>query len=103
MDRAAPGIRQRPGSPTSLDAVTARSNRSKSDQDPSTWMPPSGEVHCQYDAEWTATKLRWDLTLDPQEQTELLHLAEECPTIQVPLRTSPVAETPAPPAWAQVT
>lgn len=69
--------------PSSLVGVTARSNRSKSDQDPGTWMPPSGEVHCQYAAEWTATKLRWGLAADPQEQAELLRLAEQCPTTEV--------------------
>jgi hypothetical protein len=40
------------GAATSLVAVTARSNRSKSDQDPATWLPPAAEVHCRYVAEW---------------------------------------------------
>ena len=52
-------------------------------------MPPSADVHCQYAAEWTATKLRWDLSLDPQEQTALLHLAEECPTTDVHFEPAP--------------
>ncbi|WP_398915355.1 hypothetical protein [Streptomyces sp. 2132.2] len=41
-------------------AVTARSNRSKADQDPAQWPPPSAsqDVLCQYTAEWTATKPR---------------------------------------------
>jgi hypothetical protein len=46
------------GAEASLVAVTARSNRSKADQDPAQWMPPAGNVHCRYAAEWTATKLR---------------------------------------------
>ncbi|MBT2508535.1 HNH endonuclease [Streptomyces sp. ISL-98] len=75
--------------PTSLVGVTARSNRSKSDQDPGTWMPPSVEVHCQYAAEWTGTKLRWNLTIDPQEQAELLNLAEQCPTTDVHFEPAP--------------
>ncbi|GAA1544506.1 HNH endonuclease family protein [Streptomyces albidochromogenes] len=71
------------GALTSLVGVTARSNRSKSDQDPTTWMPPVGEVHCQDAAEWTATKIRWNLAVDPQEEAELLDLAEQCPTTEV--------------------
>ncbi|OEJ21457.1 hypothetical protein AR457_37285 [Streptomyces agglomeratus] len=77
------------GASTSLVGVTARSNRSKSDQDPATWMPPAGDVHCQYAAEWTATKLRWDLTADPQEQAELIGLAEQCPTTEVHFDPAP--------------
>ncbi|MBT2525302.1 hypothetical protein J7E91_07595 [Streptomyces sp. ISL-99] len=45
--------------------------------------PSTGEVHCQYAAECTATKLRWNLAVDPQEQAELLILAEKCPTTEV--------------------
>jgi hypothetical protein len=39
------------GQEVSLVAVTARSNRSKADQDPAHWMPPAGDVHCRYAAE----------------------------------------------------
>ncbi|UQW99217.1 HNH endonuclease family protein [Streptomyces sp. RerS4] len=49
------------GQTASLVAVTARSNRSKADQDPAQWLPPSPEALCRYGAEWTATKLRWGL------------------------------------------
>lgn len=54
-------------SPASLVAVTARTNRQKSDQDPSTWMPPSPTATCRYLSEWTATKLRWGLSADQSE------------------------------------
>ncbi|MFE1789132.1 DUF1524 domain-containing protein [Streptomyces sp. NPDC059525] len=43
----------------SLVAVSARSNRSKADQDPAQWVPPSAEALCRYGSEWTATKMRW--------------------------------------------
>lgn len=46
----------------SLVAVTARSNRSKADQDPAQWLPPAAGVHCRCAGEWVATKLRWNLT-----------------------------------------
>ncbi|CAL9674121.1 hypothetical protein SUDANB176_07636 (plasmid) [Streptomyces sp. enrichment culture] len=40
------------GADASLVAVTARSNRSKADQDPAEWLPPAAGVHCRYVAEW---------------------------------------------------
>ncbi|MGW0316097.1 hypothetical protein [Streptomyces flavidovirens] len=52
-------------------------------------MPPAGEAHCQYAAEWTSTKLRWGLAVDPQEQAELLDLAEQCPTTEVHFEPAP--------------
>ncbi|MFE3384753.1 HNH endonuclease family protein [Streptomyces anulatus] len=55
------------GADVSLVAVTARSNRQKSDQDPADWMPPSPEAQCRYVGEWVATKLRWQLTADDRE------------------------------------
>jgi len=73
--------------PRSLVAVTARSNRSKGDQDPATWLPPAFSVRCQYIAEWTAVKLRWGLSADETEKTALTRLAEECP--DVPLAVAP--------------
>ncbi|MGW2016694.1 HNH endonuclease family protein [Streptomyces sp. NPDC001927] len=68
---------------TSLVAVTARSNRSKSDQDPAEWMPPLPDAHCRYVGEWTATKLRWGLTADQAEADALKVYAETCETTVV--------------------
>ncbi|MFE5996785.1 HNH endonuclease family protein [Streptomyces sp. NPDC056454] len=62
----------------SLVAVTARSNRSKSDQDPSTWLPPLADARCTYATDWVATKLRWNLTVDQAEADALVVLAEGC-------------------------
>ncbi|XVV39227.1 HNH endonuclease family protein [Streptomyces sp. CA-100214] len=67
------------GADASLVAVTARSNRSKSDQDPATWMPPAAEVHCRYIAEWVGTKLRWALSADEAEAEALREVAADCP------------------------
>ncbi|MFG2351827.1 HNH endonuclease family protein [Streptomyces phaeochromogenes] len=68
------------GAETSLVAVTARSNRSKSDKDPADWLPPaSTEVRCQYAAEWTGTKLRWGLAADDTELAALRDVAAFCP------------------------
>ncbi|WP_328538696.1 transposase [Streptomyces sp. NBC_00344] len=38
------------GAERSLVAVTAKSNRSKSDQEPSTWLPPLADARCTYAA-----------------------------------------------------
>ncbi|MFE1996403.1 HNH endonuclease family protein [Streptomyces parvulus] len=67
------------GAEASLVAVTARSNRSKSDQDPATWLPPAAEVHCRYVAEWVGTKLRWSLSADEAEAAAVREVAAGCP------------------------
>ncbi|GGR47952.1 hypothetical protein GCM10010497_59150 [Streptomyces cinereoruber] len=66
------------GQLASLVAVTARSNRSKADQDPAQWLPPAPGALCRYVAEWTATKLRWGLAVDEAEQERLLDIAADC-------------------------
>ncbi|MFD4592845.1 HNH endonuclease family protein [Streptomyces rubiginosohelvolus] len=62
----------------SLVAVTAKTNRSKGDEDPAAWMPPAESAACTYLVDWTATKLRWNLSADETEQAALLDLAEPC-------------------------
>ncbi|MEU6896218.1 DUF1524 domain-containing protein [Streptomyces sp. NPDC046557] len=71
------------GSPDTLIAVSAASNRSRADKDPAEWLPSEGSYHCTYAAHWSATKLRWDLAVDEAERQALLGLAEDCPTITV--------------------
>lgn len=58
--------------------MTAKTNRSKSDQDPSTWLPPLADARCNYAADWVATKLRWGLTVDAPEVDALAELAADC-------------------------
>jgi hypothetical protein len=62
----------------SLVAVTARTNRSKGDQDPADWLPPAASARCTYTVDWVATKLRWALTVDSRERTALEGLADGC-------------------------
>ena len=50
-----------------LIAVTAGQNRSKSDRDPSNWIPPQKSYMCTYLSEWVAIKARWNLTMDQSE------------------------------------
>ncbi|MFI8008373.1 HNH endonuclease family protein [Streptomyces sp. NPDC086010] len=77
------------GADRSLVAVTAKTNRSKADKDPATWLPPADAAHCTYGADWTATKLRWDLTADDKERAALLELAEACPDTTVQFEPAP--------------
>lgn len=72
----------------SLVAVTARTNRSKADQDPAQWMPPSGDAHCTYLSDWVATKLRWGLTVDTGEQAGLRQTARGCGNTTVEYTTA---------------
>lgn len=56
------------GVPWSLIAVSASSNRSKSDKDPAEWLPPRIEATCGYLADWVAVKARWALAVDSAER-----------------------------------
>ncbi|MFE8910876.1 HNH endonuclease family protein [Streptomyces globisporus] len=62
----------------SLVAITAKTNRSKADQDPAQWLPPLADARCTYAADWVSTKLRWDLSADEAEAEALAELAEGC-------------------------
>jgi len=53
--------------PTSLIAVTAATNRAKSDRDPARWQPSSLDAWCSYTDAWIGTKQRWGLTADAAE------------------------------------
>lgn len=67
--------------PRSLVAVTASSNRSKSDQDPAEWLP--ARKRCRYIAEWTAVKLRWSLKANRAERRALVSRAQSCRNVVI--------------------
>ncbi|MFM9701039.1 HNH endonuclease family protein [Streptomyces europaeiscabiei] len=69
--------------PRALIAVSATSNRSKSDQDPSTWQPPAADYRCVYATDWTAIKTRWGLAVDPAEQAALTEVLDGCPNASI--------------------
>jgi hypothetical protein len=71
-----------------LIAVSARSNRSKADQDPSTWLPPAAGYRCTYVTDWIADKTRWGLTIDPAEQTALQQDLAACPDTPITVTTA---------------
>lgn len=62
----------------SLIAVSAKSNRAKSDRDPSDWLPPSNAYICTYLADWVAVKYRWELTIDATEKATIAKESEDC-------------------------
>ncbi|MFO1537455.1 MAG: excalibur calcium-binding domain-containing protein, partial [Actinomycetota bacterium] len=80
------------GDPRALIAVTAATNRSKSDRDPAQWQPPNRAAWCEFADAWIATKLRWGLTVDPAERAALANMLAGCPA------GAPVTPVPAAPA-----
>ncbi|MFE9769457.1 HNH endonuclease family protein [Streptomyces sp. NPDC005808] len=66
--------------PRALIAVSAGSNRSKSDQDPSTWVPPFEAYRCRYVTDWVADKTRYRLAVDPSEEAALSEILSRCPS-----------------------
>lgn len=62
----------------SLIAVSASSNRSKSDRDPADWLPPSTGYHCTYVNSWIAVKKAWNLTVDQREHDALVEVLADC-------------------------
>ncbi|MEV4262132.1 HNH endonuclease family protein [Kribbella sp. NPDC049584] len=61
-----------------LIAVSASSNRSKGDQDPSEWQPPNASVHCIYAREWIWVKYTYKLSLQSAEKTALQQMLATC-------------------------
>jgi hypothetical protein len=79
------------GDSRSLRAVSAASNRSKSDKDPALWLPPLTSFRCTYATEWVVVKVRWTLSVDAAERTALKRILAACPA-----RTIKVSIVPAP-------
>ncbi len=59
-------------------AVTAATNRSKSDRDPAVWQPPDRASWCTYGQAWLDTKLSWELTADQAEADALRTMLAGC-------------------------
>ncbi|WP_439674130.1 HNH endonuclease family protein [Embleya sp. MST-111070] len=69
--------------PRALVAVTAKYNRSKADQDPSTWLPPYEGARCTYLTDWVIVKTKYDLAVDPTELDTLRRLGAQCPNVPI--------------------
>ena len=78
-----------------LIAVTAGQNRSKSDKDPSNWIPPQKSHTCTYLSEWVAIKARWKLSMDQSEFGRIKNLlTASCATATVaPWGTAPASSS----------
>ncbi|WP_439663911.1 HNH endonuclease family protein [Lentzea sp. HUAS TT2] len=61
-----------------LLAVTAKSNRSKGDQDPAKWKPPIAAYGCTYAQHWISVKIAYKLTVDQAEHDALAGLLKTC-------------------------
>lgn len=61
-----------------LMAVSASSNRSKGDQDPSRWKPPQKSYWCQYARSWVAVKSFWGLSITEREKSALQEMLSSC-------------------------
>lgn len=72
----------------SLKAVSSKSNQSKSDSDPSKWVPSKAGYRCAYAKTWVAVKYRWNLSIDSREKSAIASLLRACSdqTMQLPER-----------------
>lgn len=62
----------------SLIAVTASSNRSKSDRDPADWLPVNIGYRCSYVTNWVQVKIRWGLSVDKTELATIKEFGKTC-------------------------
>jgi len=61
-----------------LFAVSASSNRSKGDQSPDQWKPPSRDAWCAYARDWITVKTHWKLTVTEPEKAALGDMLSTC-------------------------
>jgi hypothetical protein len=61
-----------------LIAVSASSNRSKGDQDPSTWLPTRTAYRCTYSRMWVRVKYQYGLRLQSAEKSALQSVLNGC-------------------------
>ena len=57
-----------------LIAVKDSENQSKSDKDPSNWLPRNSAYLCTYLADWVAIKAHWKLSMDTSEWGRIKNL-----------------------------
>lgn len=64
--------------PWELNAVSPDVNEAKGADDPAEWLPPLPSALCPYLESWIGTKVRWGLTIDPDEKRALGTLVPRC-------------------------
>lgn len=73
----------------SLIAVSASTNRSKSDRDPAEWLPPRSAYRCTYLGDWLAVKVRWSLSVDSTERAAIRSFIGGCSSTTRPVELAP--------------
>ncbi|MFE0178889.1 HNH endonuclease family protein [Streptomyces sp. NPDC059002] len=61
-----------------LLAVSATSNRSKGDQGPDDWQPPSKTYWCTYARSWISVKATYELSVTEPEKDMLTEMLDKC-------------------------
>jgi hypothetical protein len=74
-----------------LLAVTDSVNQSKSDKDPSNWLPPLQSYTCTYLGNWIAVKVRWGLSMDSSEYGRIKNLLQ---STCISLNIAPIPNLP---------
>lgn len=74
-----------------LLAVTDSVNQSKSDKDPSNWLPPLQSYTCTYLGNWIAVKVRWNLSMDSSEFGRIRNLLQ---STCISLNIAPIPNLP---------
>ncbi len=64
--------------PDHLIAVTATTNRSKSDSPPNEWRPPRQGSWCRYARAWVSVKVTWSLSATTAERNALGQMLDTC-------------------------
>jgi hypothetical protein len=64
--------------PEVLISVDKSANRSKSDKDPSDWLPPNKKYQCEYIKTWQNIKKKWKLDMDEKEKIFIAIKTKEC-------------------------
>ncbi|MFM8563067.1 MAG: HNH endonuclease family protein [Acidimicrobiia bacterium] len=64
--------------PFFLIAVSASSNRSKSDRDPAEWLPTNTSYRCEYVRIWIEVKRAWNLSVDQAEHEAIRNILAGC-------------------------
>lgn len=64
--------------PEHLLAVTASANRAKGRKGPEEWRPDNESYWCDYAQNWASIKMRWSLSVTPEELEALREMAATC-------------------------
>ena len=74
--------------PLNLLAVDEHTNRSKSDGDAATWLPPNKAFRCAYVARQVAVKVKYHLWVTAAEKAAITRVLRNCPDRRLPVDRS---------------